>query len=176
MDAALGNVGWAPVWDTTAQVGTSDYSQYAADIKSVDFDVIVLGLGGLDAVNALERSETSSRNRISSSDASREIRDRRRFLRAPLSTSEAWSRARGLSYISIDETFREDWQFDGVLEIGSPIGGSAHRVHACVEYAALELAGTSPDRRHRSAQGHEYDAGLGPQTLRARASASVSTG
>nr|WP_232794537.1 MULTISPECIES: ABC transporter substrate-binding protein [Haloarcula] len=172
MDAALGDIGWAPVWDTTAQVGTSDYSQYAADIKSVDFDVIVLGLGGLDAVNALRafRDEFPESNIVLPM-ASKDIAQTAGDAIEGVIGTVAWSPAINSP---LSNTFREAFR----KEYGSSTGssksatpsGPAHIAYTqTLQYAsAVERAGTfNPIDVIRALEGYEYDAGLGPQTLRA---------
>ncbi|KAA9407392.1 ABC transporter substrate-binding protein [Haloarcula hispanica] len=172
MDTALGNLGWAPVWDTTAQVGTTDYSQYAEDIKSVDFDVIVLGLGGLDAVNALRafREEFPESNivlPIASKDIARTAGD---AIEGVIGTV-AWSPAINSP---LSDTFRESFREEygsstGTSKSASPSGAAHIAYTQTLQYAsAAERVGTfNPIDVIGALEGHEYDAGLGPQTLRA---------
>ncbi|EMA23148.1 MULTISPECIES: ABC transporter substrate-binding protein [Haloarcula] len=172
MDTALGNLGWAPVWDTTAQVGTTDYSQYAEDIESVDFDVIVLGLGGLDAVNALRafREEFPESNivlPIASKDIARTAGD---AIEGVIGTV-AWSPAINSP---LSDTFRESFREEygsstGTSKSASPSGAAHIAYTQTLQYAsAAERAGTfNPIDVIGALEGHEYDAGLGPQTLRA---------
>ncbi|AEM56868.1 ABC transporter leucine-binding protein [Haloarcula sp. CBA1115] len=172
MDTALGNLGWAPVWDTTAQVGTTDYSQYAEDIKSVDFDVIVLGLGGLDAVNALRafREEFPESNivlPIASKDIARTAGD---AIEGVIGTV-AWSPEINSP---LSDTFRESFREEygsstGTSKSASPSGAAHIAYTQTLQYAsAAERVGTfNPIDVIGALEGHEYDAGLGPQTLRA---------
>jgi len=172
MDTALGNLGWAPVWDTTAQVGTTDYSQYAEDIKSVDFDVIVLGLGGLDAVNALRafREEFPESNivlPIASKDIARTAGD---AIEGVIGTV-AWSPAINSP---LSDTFRESFREEygsstGTSKSASPSGAAHIAYTQTLQYAsAAERVGTfNPIDVIGALEGHEYDAGLGAQTLRA---------
>ncbi|WP_420182784.1 ABC transporter substrate-binding protein [Haloarcula sp. KBTZ06] len=172
MDTALGNLGWAPVWDTTAQVGTTDYSQYAEDIKSVDFDVIVLGLGGLDAVNALRafREEFPESNivlPITSRDIARTAGD---AIEGVIGTV-AWSPEINSP---LSDTFRESFREEygsstGTSKSASPSGAAHIAYTQTLQYAsAAERAGTfNPIDVIGALEGHEYDAGLGAQTLRA---------
>ncbi|MUV48417.1 ABC transporter substrate-binding protein [Haloarcula sp. CBA1122] len=172
MDTALGNLGWAPVWDTTAQVGTTDYSQYAEDIKSVDFDVIVLGLGGLDAVNALRafREEFPESNivlPIASRDIARTAGD---AIEGVIGTV-AWSpEINSPLSNTFRETFREEYgSSTGTSKSASPSGAAHIAYTQTLQYAsAAERAGTfNPIDVIGALEGHEYDAGLGAQTLRA---------
>ncbi|KAA9397155.1 ABC transporter substrate-binding protein [Haloarcula sp. CBA1130] len=172
MDAVLGKLGWAPVWDTSSQVGTSDYSQYAADIESVDFDVIVLGLRGLDAVNALRAfREKFPESNIVLPSASIEVAQAAGGAIDGVIGTVAWSPAINSP---LSDTFREAFR----EEYGSTTGssksaipsGSAHIAYTqTLQYAsAVERAGTfNPLDVIGELEGHEYDAGLGPQTLRA---------
>lgn len=172
MDTALGKIGWAPVWDTTAQVGTSSYSQSAEDIKSVDFDVIVLGLGGLDAVNALRafREEFPESNIVlplASRDIARTAGD---AIEGVIGTV-AWSPAINSPLSNtFRETFREEYgSTTGASKSALPSGAAHIAYTQTLQYAsAVERAGTfNPTDVIGALEGHKYDAGLGPQTLRA---------
>ncbi|MFY4813400.1 ABC transporter substrate-binding protein [Haloarcula sp. AONF1] len=172
MDTTLGDLGWAPVWDTTAQVGTSDYSQYAADIKSVDFDVIVLGLGGLDAVNALRafRDEFPDSN-IVLPIASRDIAQTAGGAIEGVIGTVAWSpEINSPLSNTFRETFRKEYgSSTGTSKSASPSGAAHIAYTQTLQYAsAVERAGTfNPIDVIGALEGHEYDAGLGTQTLRA---------
>ncbi|MDT3435078.1 hypothetical protein [Haloarcula sp. 1CSR25-25] len=107
--------GGSPVWEYTAQAGPSDYTPYATDIAPADFDVTVLDLRGLDAVNGLR-------------------------------------------------AFREVPKGDS---IHIPSSGAAHIPYAqTLQYAsAVGPAGAfEPSAVIGEPEGHEYDAGFGPQT------------
>ena len=172
MDTALGNLGWAPVWDTTAQAGTTDYSQYAEDIESVDFDVIVLGLGGLDAVNALRAfREVFPESNIVLPIASKDIAQTAGDAIEGVIGTVAWSPAINSP---LSDTFRESFREEygsttGTSKSVSPSGAAHIAYTQTLQYAsAVERAGTfNPIDVIRALEGHEYDAGLGPQTLRA---------
>ncbi|KAA9411178.1 ABC transporter substrate-binding protein [Haloarcula hispanica] len=172
MDTALGNLGWAPVWDTTAQVGTTDYSQYAEDIESVDFDVIVLGLGGLDAVNALRAfREKFPESNIVLPIASRDIARTAGDAIEGVIGTVAWSPAINSP---LSDTFRESFREEygsstGTSKSASPSGAAHIAYTQTLQYAsAAERAGTfNPIDVIGALEGHEYDAGLGAQTLRA---------
>ena len=172
MDTVLGNLGWAPVWDMTAQVGTSDYSQYAEDLESVDFDVIVLGLGGLDAVNALRAfREAFPESNIVLPIASREIAQTAGDAIEGVIGTVAWSPEIGSPLSNtFRETFREEYgDSTGTSKSASPSGAAHIAYTQTLQYAsAVERAGTfNPVDVIRELEGSEYDAGLGTQTLRA---------
>jgi len=171
MDIALGELGWSPVWEYNAQAGTSDYSQYAADIESVDFDVIVLGLRGLDAVNALRAfREEFPEAGIVLPLASLEIAQTAGDAIDGVIGTVAWSPAINSPLSdAFREAFREEYSSTTGSSKSVPPSGPAHIAYTqTLQYAsAVERAGTfDPREVIGELEGHEYDAGLGPQTLR----------
>ncbi|MFU1781903.1 ABC transporter substrate-binding protein [Haloarcula japonica] len=172
MDTALGNLSWSPVWDTTAQVGTTDYSQYAEDLESVDFDVVVLGLGGLDAVNALRAfREVFPESNIVLPIASRGIAQTAGDAIEGVIGTVAWSpEINSPLSNTFRETFREEYgNSTGTSKSASPSGAAHIAYTQALQYAsAVERAGTfNPIDVIGELEGHEYDVGLGTQTLRA---------
>ncbi|GAA5433259.1 hypothetical protein Hjap01_02744 [Haloarcula japonica] len=172
MDTALGNLGWSPVWDTTAQVGTTDYSQYAEDLESVDFDVVVLGLGGLDAVNALRAfREVFPESNIVLPIASRGIAQTAGDAIEGVIGTVAWSpEINSPLSNTFRETFREEYgNSTGTSKSASPSGAAHIAYTQALQYAsAVERAGTfNPIDVIGELERHEYDVGLGTQTLRA---------
>jgi ABC-type branched-subunit amino acid transport system substrate-binding protein len=171
IDTALGELGWSPVWEYNAQAGTSDYSQYAADIESVDFDVIVLGFRGFDAVNALR----AFREAFPDADivlplASLEVaRTAGEAIEGVVGTV-AWSPAIDSSLSdAFRESFREEYGSTTGSSDSAVPSGPAHIAYTqTLQYAsAVERAGTfDPREVIAELEGHEYDAGLGSQTLR----------
>ncbi|GCF12495.1 hypothetical protein Harman_04300 [Haloarcula mannanilytica] len=168
MDAALGEIGWSPVWEHSSQVGTSDFSQYASEIKSVDFDVIVLSLRGLDAANALR----AFREAFPDSDivlplASLEVAQTAGDAIDGVLGTVAWSPA---ITSPLSDTFREAFRGEYSGTAASIPSGSAHIAYTqTLQYAsAVERAGTfNPIEVIAELEDHGYDAGLGSQTLRA---------
>jgi ABC-type branched-subunit amino acid transport system substrate-binding protein len=171
-DTVLGGLGWSPVWEYAAQAGTSDYSQYAADIESVDFDVIVLVLRGLDAVNALRAfREEFPETDIVLPLASLEIAQTAGEAIDGVIGTAAWSPAISSPLSdAFREAFREEYSSTTGSSKSAPPSGPAHIAYTqTLQYAsAVERAGTfDPRAVIGELEGHEYDAGLGPQTLRA---------
>ncbi|WP_455429076.1 ABC transporter substrate-binding protein [Haloarcula brevis] len=171
MDRVLGDLGWSPVWEYNAQAGTSDYSQYAADIESVDFDAIVLGFRGFDAVNALRAFREAYPDAdivlpLASLAVARTAGD---AIDGVVGTV-AWSPAIDSPLSdAFREAFREEYGSTTGSSDSAVPSGPAHVAYTqTLQYAsAVERAGTfDPRAVITELEGHEYDAGLGPQTLR----------
>jgi len=172
MDEVLGDLGWSPVWERSSQVGTSDFSQYASEIESVDFDVIVLGLRGLDAANALRAfRDAFPESKIVLPLASLEVAQTAGDAIDGVIGTVAWSPAI-TSPLSdaFREAFREEYSSTtGSAKSAVPSGSAYIAYTQTLQYAsAAERARTfNPIEVIGELEGHEYDAGLGTQTLRA---------
>lgn len=172
MDRVLGDLGWSPVWEHSSQVGTTDFSQYASEIESVDFDVIVLGLRGLDAVNALRAfREAFPDSEIVLPLASLEVAQTAGGAIDGVIGTVAWSPTITSSLSdAFREAFREEYgSTTGSAKSAVPSGSAYIAYTQTLQYAsAVERAGTfNPIEVIGELEGHEYDAGLGTQTLRA---------
>ncbi|MFB6224445.1 MAG: ABC transporter substrate-binding protein, partial [Haloarcula sp.] len=172
MDSVLREGGWAPIWGRSAQVGTSDFSQYAAELEQVDPDVIVLSLRGLDAANALrEFREAYPETDIVLPLSSVEVAQSAGAAIEGVIGTIAWSPALNSPQSdAFRESFRNEYGSSTGSSKSADPSGPAHVAYTQVlQYAsAVERAGTfNPTAVIAELEDHEYNVGLGPQTLRA---------